>query len=315
VAKIFYVLLKTARPRQWVKNGALFAPILFAGFLFEPNYFWRVVLAFLVFCLLASSLYFFNDIADAKSDKHHPYKKKRPIASGELSIYTAAFFALLMLVTSLVAAYILSFFFFLTLLAYALLQFSYSLLLKQLPIFDVFSIAASFVLRVYAGAFVVNLHMSVWFLLTVISAALFLAVGKRQSERTLLAGVGVDLSKHRAVQHHYSQRLLDIYMGMFANTTWLTYALFAFQLQFEASDGVVPTLFSRLPRTLVSSKWLMLTVPVTIFGVMRYLQLVYEQNKGESPEIVLLSDKSITSTALVWLFMVVAIIYGLGGYI
>lgn len=312
MAQILYNLLKTARPRQWVKNFALFAPVLFSGFLFTPGYFWRVSLAFGLFSLLASSLYFFNDISDISNDRHHPYKRKRPIASGDLSIHSAVFFGVALLLTALVGGYLLSFFFFITLLAYALLQFSYTLLLKRVPIFDVISIAASFVLRVYAGALVVDLHMNVWFLLTVISAALFLAVGKRQSERTLLSGSGLEAAKHRSVQEHYTQRLLDIYTGMFANTTWLTYALFAFQLQFEFNAGPVPTLFSLLPRTFVTSKWLMITVPVVIFGVMRYLQLVYEQNRGESPEIVLLSDKSIMVTATIWVLMIVGIIYGIG---
>lgn len=312
MAKVLYSLLKTARPRQWVKNAALFAPLVFSGLLFETGYFWRVFIGFVIFSLLASSLYFFNDISDITNDRHHPFKKKRPIAAGVLPIPTASFFAIFLLVLSLVGGYLLSFFFFATLLAYALLQFAYSLLLKRLAIFDVISIAASFVLRVYAGAFVVNLHMNVWFLLTVISAALFLAVGKRQSERTLLSGTGMALEKHREAQNHYTQRLLDIYTGMFANTTWLTYALFAFQLQFAFDNGPVPTLFSLLPRTLVTSKWLMITVPIVIFGVMRYLQLVYEQNRGESPEVVLLSDKPIMVAAALWMLMTVGVIYGLG---
>jgi hypothetical protein len=153
--------------------------------------------------------------------------------------------------------------------------------------------------------------MSVWFLLTVISASLFLAVGKRQSERTLLEGAGIKLSGTRTTLTHYSQRLLDIYTGMFANTTWLTYALFAFQHQFIYTRGPIPTLFSLLPRTLITQKWLMLTVPIVIYGVMRYLQLVYEQNRGESPERVLLSDRPLLYTFTLWVLMVIAIIYGI----
>ncbi|MFC1653423.1 UbiA prenyltransferase family protein [Patescibacteria group bacterium] len=310
MAKLLYDILKTARPRQWVKNVALFAPLIFSGFLFFPGYFTRVFQAFLLFSTLASALYFFNDISDVRNDRHHPFKKKRPIAAGSLPIHTGAFVGMLLLVLSLIGSRMLSFFFFLTLLSYALLQFSYTLLLKKIPIFDVISIAASFVLRVYAGAFVVNLHMNVWFLLAVLSASLFLAVGKRQSERTLLKGVGISVSKHRVAQGHYTQRLLDIYTGMFANTTWLTYALFTFQFQFQKTSGPLPTLFSILPQALVAQKWLMITIPIVIYGVMRYLQLVYEQNKGESPERVLLSDKPILTTAIIWVLMVIGIIYG-----
>ena len=312
MAQLFLALAKSVRPRQWVKNISLFAPVVFSGFLFEPGYFTQVLYAFLIFSTTASSLYIFNDIADISSDQRHPFKKKRPIAAGQLSPLVAFSFAIVLLLISLVAAWSLSFFFFLTILVYLLLQLTYTNWLKQLPIFDVIIIAAGFVLRVYAGAFVVNLHMNVWFLLTVISAALFLAVGKRQSERTLLRGVGIDLEGTRTSLTHYSQRLLDIYTGMFANTTWLTYALFAFQQQFVKTEGMLPTIFSKLPRTLITQKWLMLTVPIVIYGVMRYLQLVYEKNEGESPERVLLSDVPILTAFIVWGLMVIAIIYGIG---
>jgi 4-hydroxybenzoate polyprenyltransferase len=311
MVKLLYNLLKTARPRQWIKNFALFAPLVFSGFLFEPGYLPQLITAFILFSSVASSLYIFNDIADIQTDRRHPFKKKRPIASGDVSAASAAFFAILILASALILSAKTSFFFFLTVLAYIALQFSYSLWLKKLPIFDVIVIAAGFVLRVYAGAFAVDLHMSVWFLLTVISASLFLAVGKRQSERTLLEGAGIKLSGTRTTLTHYSQRLLDIYTGMFANTTWLTYALFAFQHQFIYTRGPIPTLFSLLPRTLITQKWLMLTVPIVIYGVMRYLQLVYEQNRGESPERVLLSDRPLLYTFTLWVLMVIAIIYGI----
>ena len=312
MVKVLFGILKTARPRQWVKNFALYAPLLFSGFLFKPGYFERVTIGFGLFCLLASSLYFVNDIADINNDRHHPFKKKRPIASGNLSVHLAAFAAVLLLVFSLVGGYILSFFFFATLLAYALLQVFYSLWLKRLAIFDVISIAASFVLRIYAGAFVVNLHMSVWFLLTVISAALFLAVGKRQSERTLLTGAGVDLASHRSAQTHYTQRLLDIYTGMFANTTWLTYALYAFQRSEFVPAGKLLSLYTILPRTFTTQKWLMITVPFVIYSVMRYLQLVYERNEGESPDRVLLGDKQLLISVIVWGILVMFLIYVVG---
>lgn len=269
------------------------------------------MVAFWLFSGLAASLYIFNDLADVASDRQHPFKRKRPIASGKLPVGTALYAAMLLLFSSLALAWLLSFFFFLTLILYALLQLSYTFFLKRVPILDLLSIATGFVLRVYAGAFAVNLHMSVWFLLTVVSASLFLAVGKRQSERTLLRGVGVKLAESRETLSHYTQRLLDVYTSMFANTTWLTYALFAFQHQFVITKGPVPTLLSLLPQTLTTQKWLMATVPVVIYGVMRYLQLVYEQNQGESPERVLLSDKSLLGAVLVWGLMVLMIIYAL----
>lgn len=306
-----YYLLKTARPRQWLKNVALFAALVFSGFLFQDGYFLRVLVAFGIFCMLASSIYIFNDVLDAPQDRKHPFKKKRPIPAGKLSVPTALFAATLGLLMALVLARILSFFFFLTLLAYLLINLSYSFYLKHVPILDVLTIATGFVLRVYAGATVVNLHMNVWFLLTVVNLSLFLAVGKRQSERTLLTGLNVGLEGQRLTLSHYTNRLLDIYTGMFAMATWFSYALFAYQQQFLAVDGPLPTLLALVPRTFVSQKWLMLTVPVVIYGVMRYLQLVYEQNKGESPERVLLSDKPLLTAVMLYGVMVIVILYGI----
>ena len=311
MVELLYQLFKTLRPRQWLKNTALFAPLIFSGFLFYSDYFYRVGLAFILFSATASSLYLINDILDMESDRKHPFKRKRPIASGELPISTALFVSILLMVISLSLSYFLSTFFFVTVLTYIALQITYSVYLKKIPILDVLTIAAGFVLRVYAGAFVIGIHMNVWFLLTVISASLFLAVGKRQSERTLLSGLGTDPSSSRNTLQQYSQRLLDIYTGMFANTTWLTYALFAYQLQYVRLEGRLPTLFALLPLTLTTQKWLMATVPIVIYGVMRYLQLVYEQNKGESPERVLLSDKPLLTTVIIWGIMVIVIIYGI----
>ena len=188
------------------------------------------------------------------------------------------------------------------------MQMLYAKVTKHIAILDVISIATGFLVRIYAGAVVVDLHMSVWFLLTVISASLFLAVGKRQSERTLMQGKEA-LGETRKSLKRYSQRLLDQYTGMFANATWLTYALFTFQNEFYRPDERFGSLFAVLPKTLHSQKLLMLTVPFVIFGVMRYLQLVYEDNEGESPELVLLRDKPLLVTGLMFAISVVLIIY------
>lgn len=296
-----YFLLKTARPRQWIKNLAIFAPIFFTGFLFyvpeeETAYFWRVALAFGIFCLVTASVYTVNDVIDAEADRHHPFKKKRPIAAGKLPIPVALFSVGLYLISALFFSLWLPVFFKLLILAYLTLQFAYSKYLKHVPIADVISIASGFLIRVYAGAVVVNLHMSVWFLMTVISASLFLAVGKRQSERTLLSSTETaDIGSTRKTLKRYSQRLLDQFTGMFATATWLTYALFTFQDQNISFTSSFLSLYSFLPRTLHSEKLLMLTLPLVILGVMRYLQLIYEQNQGESPDRVLLGDKPLLS--------------------
>lgn len=311
MGQTLYLLLKTARPRQWLKNLSVYAALIFSGFFFFdfPFYFLTVTGAFILFCILSSCIYILNDIVDIESDKNHPFKRKRPIASGDLPIPIAMFAACVGFGTFFFLSLSLSPYFFMLGLLFIILQIFYSFKLKHFPILDVLSIAAGFIIRIYAGAVVVNLHMSVWFLLTVLSASLFLAVGKRQSERTLLAG---HLGTTRKTLQHYSQRLLDIYTGMFANTTWLTYALYAYQRDEFEPTGSVLKIFTFLPRTFTSEKWLMITVPVVIYGVMRYLQLVYEANQGESPERVLLRDKPLLTAVILWGIMVMIIIYGMG---
>lgn len=309
------LILRTARPRQWMKNFALYASLIFSGFFFYvpqegPSYFHTVTVAFVIFSMLASSIYIINDIIDADSDRQHPFKKRRPIASGKLPVPIAAFVAVVLIVTVFFSSFWLSDFFKILLFAYFVLQMVYAKYTKNIPILDVVSIATGFLIRIYAGAVVVNLHMSVWFLLTVVSASLFLAVGKRQSERTLLQGLD-NLGNTRKTLKRYSQRLLDQYTGMFANATWLTYALFTFQNEYIRPPESLLGLYGWLPRSFQSTKLLMLTVPLVIFGVMRYLQLVYESNQGESPEKVLVNDKPLLMTGFFFLGTVMVIIYGL----
>lgn len=313
-----YLLLKTARPRQWMKNFAVYAALFFSGFLFyQPSdgvaYFWKVSFAFIIFCLLTSSVYIINDIIDIQADKNHPFKKKRPLASGKLAVPVAIFGAGVLIVSVIFLSLWLSLFFKFLIALYFGLQLLYGKYFKHIPILDVSSIASGFLIRVYAGAVIVNLHMSVWFLLTVISASLFLAVGKRQSERTLLAGQTESmLGSTRKILKRYSQRLLDQYTGMFATATWLTFALYTFQNE-NTAQGEVAYVYSFLPRTLHSEKLLMLTLPLVIFGVMRYLQLIYESNQGESPERVLLGDKPLLITVFIFTLLAFFIIYIIGG--
>ena len=310
----FFLLLHSARPRQWIKNFALYAALVFSGFFFyapdnEAPYFVTVTIAFVVFSLLTSAIYIINDIVDAEADRLHPFKSKRPIASGQLPIPIAVYAVIVCLCAVLLASFWFTPFFQLMLLTYFFLQILYAKVTKHIPILDVLTIAAGFLVRVYAGAVVVNLHTNVWFLLTVISASLFLAVGKRQSERTLLKGKEADLGGTRKTLKHYSERLLDQYTGMFANATWLTYSLFAFQLENITPQGSFLRLFTILPKTLQSQKLLMLTVPVVIFGVMRYLQLVYEDNEGESPEKVVLRDVPLITAIVLFAMITMTVIY------
>lgn len=317
-SSIPFLILQSARPRQWIKNLAIYAALIFSGFFFYvpvdgPPYFYTVTFAFGVFCLLTSAVYIINDIIDIKADRNHPFKKKRPIASGALPVPIAIMTAAILLVAVFLLSSYLSTFFQFLIFAYLVLQILYATTTKHVPILDVVSIASGFLIRIYVGAVVVNLHMSVWFLLTVVSASLFLAVGKRQSERTLMEGktdgASKDLGDTRKALKRYSQRLLDQYTGMFANATWLTYALFTFQSEVVRPDERLVGLYTFLPRTLQSQKLLMLTLPFVIFGVMRYLQLVYEKNEGESPERVLLNDKPLLLTGFLFGASVMIVIY------
>lgn len=303
------LVLKSIRVTQWVKNIVVFAPLLFSGFLFVPGYFMTVAWAFVLFCLLSSSIYLFNDLVDIKSDRQHPFKKNRPIASGKIPVELVIFMFLLLAGISLWLGLMTSLFFFGTMGAYFLINILYTLWLKKVPILDVFVIAAGFILRIYGGSTIINVHMDVWFLLTVISASLFLAVGKRRSEMTLLSGAKVDLKDTRKTLIHYTPVLLDAYTSMFANTTWLTYALFTFLHPPFTAEGKVLKIFALLPRTFLVDKWLMASVPVVIFGVMRYMQLIYEKNEGESPHKVIMSDKPLLVVVGLWGMMVVTILY------
>jgi len=301
-------LVRSIRPRQTLKNLSLLAPLIFSGRLFTDNYFLITVWAIIIFSIATSSLYLINDIIDLPRDRLHPLKKKRPIASGKLPIPIALFIAIIGIFLSLSLSFSLGFFFFIIIFAYLLIQISYSFWLKNIIIFDVLVIAGGFILRVYAGAFAINVHMNVWFLLCVVSLALFLAVGKRRAE---LAFLQETAPQHRQTLSFYSNDLLDAYLSMFANATWLVYALFTF-FNPPLTTGT-SLLLTKLPLTIAGiNKWLMATIPFVIYGLMRYMSIVYQGNKAESPEKVLLSDKPLLTTVILWALLVVFILYGVG---
>jgi len=308
MVKLGYQLLKATRPRQALKNLSLFTGLVFSGWLFIPEKLLTVIAAALIFSLLTASIYIFNDIIDFESDQKHPFKKFRPLASGKLPAPLALLASLVGFFVSLFLGWSLSFFLFLGMLAYLLIQILYTTWFKQIPIIDVMVIALGFIVRVYSGAVIIGAHLNVWLLLCVISFSLFLAIGKRRSELTLLQGQ----SQSRKVLGSYPEKLLDVYTSMFANTTWVTYALFTFMFPAFAFSGAALTLLADLPRTFRSEKWLMVTIPVVIYGVMRYLHLIYEKNQGESPAKILTSDRPMLLTVAIWGLMVVTILYGLG---
>lgn len=313
MGKQLYNIFRLLRPRQWIKNFALFAAVTFTGQLFNPEAVIPVIIGFFVFCGVSSGTYIVNDIIDAKNDRLHPFKKYRPIAHGDVSVPLAIMLALILITGSLGLATIVNFTFFLFVIVYLLLQIFYSTILKTIAVIDILAIAAGYILRVYGGEFASGYHISVWLLLTTISVSLFLAIGKRRSELTLLSASKVEnIAATRKTLSHYSERLLDVYASVFATSTFISYALFTF-LENPAGIGVslgqiiVPDAPEFLQR-----KWLMVTIIPVVYGLMRYLQDIYEKNEGESPEKVLFSDKPLLATIAIWGMMVIFIIYFLG---
>lgn len=309
MVKFLWGLIKATRPRQWVKNFAIFAGLIFSGSLFVPEYQFKILSAFVLFCGFSSATYILNDVFDIERDKLHPFKSRRPITSGLIHPVLALIFALILIVGLLPLAYKISLGFFIASVLYLTLQLFYSAYLKQIILLDVMVIAAGFVLRVYAGVWAIDAHLNVWFLLSVISFALFLAIGKRRSERTLMEA---QAAKHRETLLHYPENLLDILTSMFANSTWITYAFFAFLQPPITTPSRLVNIFGEFNIPIPEAKYLMITVPVVIYGVMRYLYIIYEKREGESPERVLVTDIPLLSSVLIWLVMVLGIIYFLG---
>lgn len=307
---LLFAILREIRPRQWIKNFALFAGLIFSGNLENNSAVFITLQAFAIFCIASSGTYIINDIFDIERDREHPFKRHRPIASGIIPIPLAVFLAILFVTSSLYFALKINPAFFLATIGYLSLQLAYSSFLKKLILIDVMAIAAGFVLRIYAGVWAIGAHLNIWFLLTITSFALFLAIGKRRSELTLLQH---HIGKTRETLLHYPESLLDILTAMFANSTWLAYAFFSFLqppiLARPRVLGILNTIFFQKGS---EAKFLMATIPVVIYGVMRYLYVIYEKREGESPERVLLKDKPLLITVVIWLIMVIGIIYYLG---
>lgn len=304
-------LFVSSRPRQWLKNLAIFAALVFEGAFFQPNTLAITVFGFIIFCLITSGIYIINDVIDRKKDLAHPFKSKRPIASGKINPAVAFIWAVFVIGFALFLAGSLSPFFMSASVAYIALQIAYSLFLRSYMLLDVMAIASGFLLRVYAGAVLIDAHVTVWFMLTVASLALFLAIGKRRSERTLLSGSEARSINTREILTRYPENLLDALTVMFATACWFSYTMFTFLQPPPSAGPQVLVLFGDLlPRTFLASKWLMASVPFVIYGVMRYLYVIYEKKEGESPERVLLSDIPLLSAVVIWGIIVFTVIYG-----
>lgn len=259
---------------------------------------------------MSSAVYFFNDITDFKKDKLHPIKKNRPIASKKISLGKAKFITALLFAIALwySATYVGTFFTYVAI-TYMLIQFSYSLYFRNVIILDSLFVASGFILRVFAGGLAGESSISSWLILTTIGLALLLAFGKRRSEKTILLkhqGKSKKEIDTRRTLRKYPDSLLDSMISMSATFCIITYSLFTFQTSPEVTNQA---LINILPSILRSPKWMMLTIPIVIYGVARYLYVIYEKEEGESPERVLLSDKPLLLSVTSWGASIMVIIY------
>jgi len=289
--RLTLALLASLRPRQWVKNLFVFAGVIFSQQLLTPRV-WPALAAFAIFCGLSGAIYLFNDVADVDKDRLHPSKRRRPVASGALPIGAAIGFGVLLLAGCLAAAFRLSPAFGLVALAYGALLTAYSVWLKHLVILDVLTVAAGFVLRAVAGAVAVDVEISGWLLICTILIALFLALGKRRHEYRSLTG---DAAAHRPILAEYSEGFLDQMISVVTASTVTTYALYTM------SPETVAKFHTRL---------LPLTLPFVLYGIFRYLYLLYRRDLGGNPSDILVTDRGLLLDALLWMVTTLAIIYG-----
>lgn len=284
-------LIKTMRPRQWVtKNIFIFAAIVFDKQLFVLDSFLRTLAGFALFCLISSSVYIFNDIADVEADRQHPEKKNRPIPSGKLPIPAAWTAGVLLAAVTLGAGYFLAPSFGYVMGLYFLLIMVYSKWLKHIPIVDVLVISAGFVLRVGAGVTLIQVErFSPWLYVVMTLLSLFLGFGKRRAELALLLqGAG----SHRKVLDGYTLPLLDQYIMIVSGTTIVAYSLYTF------SAPNVPENHS-----------MMLTIPFVVYTIFRYLYLIEVKHAGGAPEEILLSDRPFQIAMFLWVATVIVIFY------
>jgi 4-hydroxybenzoate polyprenyltransferase len=284
-------LLFSLRPGQWSKNLVVFAGLLFGRRLFDADADMRAVGAFVVFCALSGVVYLVNDVADRESDRQHPLKAKRPIASGALPVTTALAAAFVLGFAALAAALVIARPFALVAASYLTLQIAYSGTLKHIVILDVLAIAIGFVLRAVGGAEAVDVEISHWLLVCTILLALFIALAKRRHEITLLAGAA---TTHRPILGEYSPYLLDQMIGVVTASTLISYIFYTISPETQAKFG---------------TQWLGLTIPFPLYGIFRYLYLVHQREGGGSPADLLLTDRPLLACVALWAAAVALIIY------
>jgi len=279
---IFYSL----RPKQWTKNLLIFAGILFSQNIFDLFALLNVLAGFFVFCLISGCVYLINDLNDIEEDKIHPVKHQRPIASGMVTVRQAVIAAIILFLFSISVSFMLNLYFGLITLVYFLVINLYTFLLKDIVIIDVLTIALGFVLRAIAGVVIINVYISPWLIICTVLLALFLALGKRRHEISLLQGKA---DHHRKVLQEYSIPLLDQMITTVTTGTVIAYSLYTF----NSNKGV----------------YLMFTIPFVIYGIFRYLYLIHQHDRGGSPEAVLLEDKALLLDVVLWVVVSILILY------
>lgn len=283
-------LIKTMRPRQWTKNGFIFFGLIFDKQLFILEPFLRTLAGFLLFCLISSAVYLFNDIVDVEADRNHPEKKFRPIASGKLPVRVAVIVALLLIFIAIPLGYVLSPIFALILSTYLITNLLYSRWLKHVPILDVLIVSSGFVLRVGAGVELITVErFSPWLYMITVLFSLYIGLGKRRAEMNLLAQ---GASAHRKVFDGYTLPLLDQYITIVSGMTIVAYSLYTFSAP-----------------NLPENHTMMLTIPFVVYGIFRYLQLIQFGHAAGSPDEVALKDRPLQVTVLLWGLAVIAIFY------
>jgi 4-hydroxybenzoate polyprenyltransferase len=283
-------LLKTMRPRQWVKSVIVFAALVFDGKLLDLNLFLLTTVVFLAFCLISSSVYIMNDLVDIEKDRQHPRKQTRPLPSGRLDPRFAAVAAVILGMVSLSAAFLVNPWVGAVLLAYLAQNVAYSFWLKNIVIIDVMVLSLGFLLRVVAGVIVVQVtNFSPWLYICVTLLALFLGFGKRRQEIVLLED---DAGNHRASLAEYNLPMLDQIMAMITTSTLIAYTFYSFDAA-----------------TSLAHNKMLLTVPFVFYFLARYLYLVHVRHLGGAPDELLLEDKPLLVNSALWAVTVVILIY------
>jgi 4-hydroxybenzoate polyprenyltransferase len=283
--------IASLRPRQWTKNLLVFAGLIFSRGLHEPALVARSAVAFVLFCLLSGAIYLINDVMDAERDRAHPQKRHRPVASGRLPPGVALVGGIGLLIGAAAASFLLGVPFGVVATAYAVLLSAYSAGLKHVVIVDTLIIAAGFVLRALAGVVALGIEPSYWLLLCTILLALFLTFGKRRHEILALEAGAAD---HRPILSEYTPQLLDQMIAVVTASTVMAYALYTM-----APDTQVRLGTTRLP----------ITIPFVLYGIFRYLYLLYRRELGGNPSELFLTDRALLLDVALWSAAVIAILY------